>query len=209
MPDEPCPSSTSVSPPITRPVPRVRHHRRDVVSKAQESIRRSALDILPCGCGRHDRPHPHGSTRISSNELEVTVSTPTKKLSDAGVSIWLDDLSRQRLTSGTCRNWIDTKNVVGVTTNPTIFAAALADGESYAEQVPELAQSGADVDEAVFTITTDDVRDACESRPDRRGHPGCGRPRVHRGGPSTRPGRRCHRRYGTASVPDDRSPQCA
>lgn len=90
------------------------------------------------------------------------MSTPTKKLSDAGVSIWLDDLSRQRLTSGNLQELIDTKNVVGVTTNPTIFAAALADGESYAEQVSELAQSGADVDEAVFTITTDDVRDACD-----------------------------------------------
>ena len=90
------------------------------------------------------------------------MSTPTTKLSDAGVSIWLDDLSRQRLTSGNLQELIDTKNVVGVTTNPTIFAAALANGESYAEQVSELAQSGADVDEAVFTITTDDVRDACD-----------------------------------------------
>ena len=90
------------------------------------------------------------------------MSTPTKKLSDAGVSIWLDDLSRQRLTSGNLQELIDTKNVVGVTTNPTIFAAALANGESYAEQVSELARSGADVDEAVLTITTDDVRDACD-----------------------------------------------
>ena len=90
------------------------------------------------------------------------MSTPTKKLSDAGVSIWLDDLSRQRLTSGNLQELIDAKNVVGVTTNPTIFAAALANGESYAEQVSELARSGADVDEAVLTITTDDVRDACD-----------------------------------------------
>ena len=90
------------------------------------------------------------------------MSSPTKKLSDAGVSIWLDDLSRQRLTSGNLQELIDTKNVVGVTTNPTIFAAALANGESYAEQVSELARGGADVDEAVFTITTDDVRDACD-----------------------------------------------
>ncbi|GAA4692366.1 MULTISPECIES: transaldolase [Kocuria] len=90
------------------------------------------------------------------------MSTPTKKLSDAGVSIWLDDLSRQRLTSGNLQELIDAKNVVGVTTNPTIFAAALANGESYAEQVSELARSGADVDEAVLAITTDDVRDACD-----------------------------------------------
>lgn len=86
----------------------------------------------------------------------------TKKLSDAGVSIWLDDLSRERLTSGNLQELIDTKDVVGVTTNPTIFAGALANGAAYAEQVKELAAAGADVDEAVFAITTDDVRDACD-----------------------------------------------
>lgn len=90
------------------------------------------------------------------------MSTPTKKLSDAGVSIWLDDLSRERLTSGNLQELIDTRNVVGVTTNPTIFAKALADGESYAEQISELARSGASVADAVFAITTDDVRDACD-----------------------------------------------
>lgn len=90
------------------------------------------------------------------------MTTPTQKLSDAGVSIWLDDLSRQRLTSGNLQELIDTKNVVGVTTNPTIFAAALADGESYREQVAELAAAGTSVDDAVFRITTDDVRDACD-----------------------------------------------
>lgn len=90
------------------------------------------------------------------------MTTPTQKLSDAGVSIWLDDLSRQRLTSGNLQELIDTKNVVGVTTNPTIFAAALADGESYRERVSELAKEGVSVDDAVFRITTDDVRDACD-----------------------------------------------
>ena len=90
------------------------------------------------------------------------MTTPTQKLSDAGVSIWLDDLSRQRLTSGNLQELIDTKNVVGVTTNPTIFAAALANGESYREQVAALAAEGVSVDDAVFRITTDDVREACD-----------------------------------------------
>ncbi len=90
------------------------------------------------------------------------MTTPTQKLSDAGVSIWLDDLSRERLTSGGLQRLIDEKNVVGVTTNPTIFAAALAGHDAYEEQVRELAAAGADVDEAVLTITTDDVRDACD-----------------------------------------------
>ncbi|MGX5358346.1 transaldolase [Kocuria sp. KH4] len=90
------------------------------------------------------------------------MTTPTQKLSDAGVSIWLDDLSRERLTSGGLQRLIDEKNVVGVTTNPTIFAAALAGHDAYEAQVRELAAAGADVDEAVLTITTDDVRDACD-----------------------------------------------
>ncbi|KAB1657782.1 transaldolase [Pseudoclavibacter chungangensis] len=88
--------------------------------------------------------------------------TPTKALSEQGVSIWLDDLSRDRLQSGTLAALIDSKDVVGVTTNPTIFAGALAKGTTYGAQLAELAAAGTDVDEAIFTITTDDVRDACD-----------------------------------------------
>ena len=90
------------------------------------------------------------------------MTTPTQKLSDAGVSIWLDDLSRERLASGGLQRLIDEKDVVGVTTNPTIFAAALAKHDAYEDQVKQLAAAGTDVDEAVLAITTDDVRDACD-----------------------------------------------
>ncbi len=83
-------------------------------------------------------------------------------LSAAGVSLWLDDLSRQRLHSGNLAELIETKHIVGVTTNPTIFQAALADGASYQKQVAELAAQGADVDDVVRAATTDDVRDACD-----------------------------------------------
>jgi transaldolase len=89
-------------------------------------------------------------------------TSPTAALSEAGVSIWLDDLSRQRITSGDLARLIADRNVVGVTTNPTIFAGALAKGEAYEAQLHELAASGADVDTAVFEITTDDVRDAAD-----------------------------------------------
>ena len=65
------------------------------------------------------------------------MSESTQKLSDAGVSIWLDDLSRERLTSGNLAELIKTHNVVGVTTNPTIFAGALSKGAAYAEQMRE------------------------------------------------------------------------
>jgi transaldolase len=83
-------------------------------------------------------------------------------LSAAGVSVWLDDLSRDRLQSGNLQELIDTKSVVGVTTNPSIFQAALSKGEAYDAQVKELAERGADVDATIRTVTTDDVRNACD-----------------------------------------------
>ncbi|HXH35073.1 MAG TPA: transaldolase [Plantibacter sp.] len=83
--------------------------------------------------------------------------TPTAQLSAAGVSIWLDDLSRGRIQSGGLEQLIADRNVVGVTTNPTIFAAALSNGDVYAEQVATLAAAGTSVTDAVFEITTDDV----------------------------------------------------
>ncbi|MCW2625872.1 MAG: transaldolase [Mycobacterium sp.] len=83
-------------------------------------------------------------------------------LSAAGVSVWLDDLSRDRLQTGNLQELIDTRCVVGVTTNPTIFQGALSKGHAYDEQVKELAERGADVDATIRTVTTDDVRNACD-----------------------------------------------
>ena len=83
-------------------------------------------------------------------------------LSAAGVSIWLDDLSRERITSGNLAGLIADWNVVGVTTNPTIFAGALSDGAAYDAQVRELAGRGADVAAAIREITVADVQQACD-----------------------------------------------
>jgi transaldolase len=83
-------------------------------------------------------------------------------LSDAGVSIWLDDLSRDRLDSGNLAELVKTRNVVGVTTNPSIFQAAMSKGNAYDDQIATLAKAGKNVEEAVFLMTTDDVRNACE-----------------------------------------------
>src|SRR5882762_1928158 len=83
-------------------------------------------------------------------------------LSSAGVSVWLDDLSRQRLQSGNLQELIDTKSIVGVTTNPSIFQKALAEGDAYDAQIAELAERGADVDATIRTATTDDVRNAAD-----------------------------------------------
>ena len=80
----------------------------------------------------------------------------------AGVSLWLDDLSRQRLQSGNLKDLIEKDHIVGVTTNPSIFQAALKDGASYQKQISELAARGAGVDDTVREVTTDDVRDATD-----------------------------------------------
>jgi transaldolase len=90
------------------------------------------------------------------------MSTPTKKLVDAGVSIWLDDLSRQRIESGNLAGLITDRNVSGVTTNPTIFAAAIGQGHGYDERLRALASEGASADDAIFALTTTDVRDAAD-----------------------------------------------
>jgi transaldolase len=84
------------------------------------------------------------------------------QLSQAGVSIWLDDLSRELLRTGDLQRLLDEKSVVGVTTNPTIFASALAKGDAYDEQLREIAAAGKDVDRAVFELTTTDVCQACD-----------------------------------------------
>ena len=89
-------------------------------------------------------------------------TTPTAELSAVGVSIWLDDLSRERIASGGLQKLITDRNVVGVTTNPSIFQAALSKGTAYDAQVEELAERGADVDATIRTVTTDDVREASD-----------------------------------------------
>ena len=90
-------------------------------------------------------------------------STDTlQALSEAGVSIWLDDLSRQRINSGNLASLITDKHVVGVTSNPTIFAHAVVHAEDYAEQVRALAARGASAEEAVREIIVADVQLACD-----------------------------------------------
>jgi transaldolase len=88
-------------------------------------------------------------------------SDPLAELSAAGVSVWLDDLSRELLAGGELEELIAGKHVVGVTTNPTIFASALSKGDRYTEQLRRLDGERASVDDAVFALTTDDVRDGC------------------------------------------------
>ncbi|WP_317442689.1 transaldolase [Streptomyces collinus] len=85
-----------------------------------------------------------------------------KRLSEEGVAIWLDDLSRKRITSGNLAELIDQQHVVGVTTNPTIFQKAISQGDGYDQQVSDLAARKVTVEEAIRMITTADVRDAAD-----------------------------------------------
>ncbi|MFJ7077134.1 transaldolase [Streptomyces sp. NPDC098781] len=99
--------------------------------------------------------------------ITVTIETPAsagilERLADEGVSIWLDDLSRKRIESGNLAELIANRNVVGVTTNPSIFQAAIGSGEGYEEQLADLAVRGVTVDEAVRMMTTADVRAAAD-----------------------------------------------
>jgi transaldolase len=87
---------------------------------------------------------------------------PLIELSRAGVAVWLDDLSRERLRSGNLAELVRDKQVVGVTTNPSIFQKALSDGAAYDDQVRDLALRGTDVGEAVHLLTAYDVRWACD-----------------------------------------------
>ncbi|GIF47631.1 transaldolase [Asanoa ferruginea] len=84
------------------------------------------------------------------------------ELSTAGVAVWLDDLSRDRIRRGNLQSLVDEYSVVGVTTNPTIFAAAISGSDSYDDQVHAMAVRKVSVEEALRTITAADVRDACD-----------------------------------------------
>ena len=97
-----------------------------------------------------------------STNPETQNNRPLDELSRAGVAVWLDDLSRELVQSGSLAGLVHDRSVVGVTSNPTIFASALSKGDRYTEQVAQLAADGADVDRTVFEVTTQDVREACD-----------------------------------------------
>ena len=90
------------------------------------------------------------------------MSENLRDLSAAGVSIWLDDLSRDRLQSGSLAKLIEGSSVVGVTTNPSIFSAAISGSALYKNDILALRAEGKSIDQIVTRLTTDDVREACD-----------------------------------------------
>ena len=98
----------------------------------------------------------------SSTSSSPASPRPTAALSRAGVAIWLDDLSRGRLDSGNLAGLVEERDVVGVTTNPAIFQAAISGSQDYDADVARLSAAGADAEEIVRALTTEDVRRACD-----------------------------------------------
>src|SRR3984885_13467769 len=90
------------------------------------------------------------------------MSDVLKEITAAGASIWLDDINRKRLTPGTLAGRIKDFEVRGGTSNPTIFANALAKGDDYEAQIKEIAVRGVEVGEASRMITTYDIRWAAD-----------------------------------------------
>ncbi len=97
----------------------------------------------------------------TTSNSQVSPSSNLSALREHGVSVWLDDLSRELTDGGELQRLVDL-GVLGVTSNPTIFATALSKGDRYTEQVSQLVAAGADTEKAVFEITTEDVRRACD-----------------------------------------------
>ena len=85
-----------------------------------------------------------------------------QNLADAGVAIWLDDLSRPRVTSGDLARMVEAGDIVGITTNPTIFSKSISAGSGYEDQLRELALRGTAIGETLRLLTAWDVRAACD-----------------------------------------------
>src|SRR3954469_22233907 len=89
------------------------------------------------------------------------MSTPLQQLSEHGQSVWIDYLSRRFVKDGDLKGLV-AQGVVGVTSNPTIFQAAIAEGDAYDEQIKELSASDSEPKEIFIGLARDDIRDACD-----------------------------------------------
>jgi transaldolase len=86
----------------------------------------------------------------------------TQQLHDLGQSLWLDNITRQLLDSGTLKRYIDDLSVTGLTSNPTIFDNAMTHGNSYDEEIAKLMSSGLSAEDAFFEMAIEDLRRAAD-----------------------------------------------
>src|SRR3954453_19904799 len=89
------------------------------------------------------------------------MSTPLQQLAEHDQSVWIDFLSRRFVKDGDLKGLVE-QGVVGVTSNPTIFQAAIAEGDAYDEQIRELSAEYEDPKEIFWQLAKDDIRDACD-----------------------------------------------
>ncbi len=89
-------------------------------------------------------------------------SKPLQRLSELGQSVWVDNLSRKSIRGGHLKELIDDFSVVGATSNPTIFQKAMAEGDAYDEQLAELVEKGASLEECFWELAQQDIREACD-----------------------------------------------
>ena len=87
--------------------------------------------------------------------------TPLQQLAERGQSVWIDYLSRKFVKEGDLRGLVK-DGIVGVTSNPTIFQGAIAEGDAYDDQIRELSAEYDDPKEIFWQLAKDDIRDACD-----------------------------------------------
>ena len=86
----------------------------------------------------------------------------TQQLHDLGQSLWIDDITRDMLDSGTLQKYIDEMSVTGLTSNPTIFDKAITHSDSYDPQIRSLMKAGFTGEALFFELAIDDLSRAAD-----------------------------------------------
>src|SRR5699024_7666575 len=155
--------------PVPGPLREVRDHlrgrgRRGARERGQG---RTLIRTGPAGCPVGPaslRPMcENGRSMPVRKARQIMSNNALKALSESGVSVWLDDISRERLRTGNLAKLMSTHRVAGVTSHPTIVDEALAEGDAYDELVHDLALRGVSLDEAVRLLTAYDIRSAADT----------------------------------------------
>lgn len=94
--------------------------------------------------------------------MKNPTNTPTQKLHDMGQSLWVDNISRDMLETGTLARYIADLSVTGLTSNPTIFEHAIGNGNRYDESIAQLAHRGECAERTFFSLALEDLKAAAD-----------------------------------------------
>ncbi len=135
----------------------------NVVAEAKKALDQAPAASKVSGWGEKTTSGTASESLAPAHAVDsADADSALAELAAVGTATWLDDLSRERITSGNLKELIETKSVLGVTTNPSIFSAAMSKGDSYDADIAELAQKNPAADEAVYELAIADVQDACD-----------------------------------------------